>query len=57
MEELLVWICFLYAREIVGGDFDDDKSQKRAKRRDEIEAAEKKEFVILLDFVIKRGLE
>jgi hypothetical protein len=51
VEQFFVWLCFL-ARKIIGGYFDDHKSQKRAKRRDEIETAKQKEFVVLLDFVI-----
>ena len=52
MEKFFVWTFTRYPGEIIGGDFYDHKSQQRAKRRDEIEAAKKKEFVVLLDFVI-----
>jgi hypothetical protein len=51
VEQFFIWLCFL-VRKIIGGYFYDHKSQKRAKRRDEIEAAKQKELVVLLDFVI-----
>ena len=53
MEKFFVWTFTRYPGEIIGGDFDDHKGKQRAKRRDQIEAAKKEEFVVLLDFVIR----
>ena len=53
MEKFFVWTFTRNSGEIIGGDFDDHKGKQRAKRRDQIEAAKKEEFVVLLDFVIR----